>query len=331
MRKFINILAFALTTSTGSAMAYNIPYENQVPNYPPEHDVEAYPKAIPCVWQRIHDPSRKDITKVLNCTIIAWPREVSYTDSKGTPHVGPNWQEGYCSNGSCINSVTGEVFAEVPGTILAQTELMYYIQGSGDEIVAHRSGEGPLFGKPAISYAQAGRELRDFYTRGGANARAVDTLFKRRTGLTWTDWQDKHSTAAHSAIYESVLVTDGAAGPFTVTPMESGNAITYQSRAGIMNLLESVVEYADSTGYVVINKAYAFGPDKYILIVSTGESGMSCPATTYVVSFDTKGEHVDGKASIDGCSEEVESFAEGNKLSIKKEGETMFVFNGRVM
>lgn len=192
MRKFINTLAFALTISTGTAMAYNIPYENQVPNYPPEHDVEAYPKAIPCVWQRFHDPSRKDITKALNCTIIAWPREVSYTDSKGTPHVGPNWQEGYCSNGSCINSVTGDVFASVPGTILAQTELMYYIQGSGEKIVAHRSGEGPMFGKPEITYAQAGHELRNFYTRGGANASAVDTLFKRRTGLTWQEWQEKN-------------------------------------------------------------------------------------------------------------------------------------------
>ncbi len=98
-----------------------------------------------------------------------------------------------------------------------------------------------------------------------------------------------------------------------------------------MNLLESVVEYADSTGYVTIEKAYAFGPNKYVLIVSTGENGMSCPATTYVLSFDTQSEHVDGKASIDGCSEEVESFAEGNKLSIKKEGETTVVFNGKVM
>lgn len=192
MKKLISILFFALTISTGSAMAYNIPYENQIPHYPPEHDVEAYPKAIPCVWQRFQDPSHPNIKKALNCTIIAWPREVSYTDHNGTPHVGPNWQEGFCSNGTCINSVTGDVFAEVPGEILAQTELMYYIQGSGDHIVAHRSGEGPMFGKESISYTDAGRELRDFYTRGGANERAVDTLFKRRTGLTWTEWQERY-------------------------------------------------------------------------------------------------------------------------------------------
>lgn len=135
---------------------------------------------------------------------------------------------------------------------------------------------------------------------------------------------------APAVAYEAILVSDKEAGPFTVESLESGNAINYLSRAGVMNLLEAVVEYPDGTGYVVIEKAYAFGPNKYVLVVSTGESGMSCPATTYVLSFDTKSEYVDGKARIDGCSEEVESFADGNKLSIKKEGETTIVYNGTV-
>jgi hypothetical protein len=135
---------------------------------------------------------------------------------------------------------------------------------------------------------------------------------------------------APTIAYEPVLVSGDEAGPFKVTAMDSGNAINYQSRAGVMNLLEAVVDYPDSTGYVVIQKAYGFGPNKYVLVVSTGESGGSCPATTYVLSFDTKSEHVDGKASIDGCSEEVESFADGNKLSIKKEGATTVVYNGTV-
>lgn len=136
---------------------------------------------------------------------------------------------------------------------------------------------------------------------------------------------------APSLAYESVLVSDGEAGPFAVTSIDGGNAIYYQSRAGVMNLLDSVVEYPDGTGYVVIEKAYAFGPNKYVLIVSTGESGNSCPATTYVLSFDTQSEHVDGKSSINGCSEVVEAFAEGNKLSIKKEGDATIVFNGKVI
>lgn len=97
-----------------------------------------------------------------------------------------------------------------------------------------------------------------------------------------------------------------------------------------MNIMEQVVEDPEFTTYVVIEKAYAFGPTKYVLIISTGESGMSCPATTYAVSFDTASESVDGKTTIDGCSESVDSLADGNKLIIKKEGEPTEIFNGIV-
>lgn len=143
--------------------------------------------------------------------------------------------------------------------------------------------------------------------------------------------QEAIQPAAPTVAYEPVLISDNEAGPFSVSYMDLGTAITYQSRAGVMNLMESVVDDPESTGYVKIEKAYAFGPNRFVLIVSTGEYGRSCPATTYVLSFDTQSEHVDGKASIDGCSEIVEAFADGNKLSIKKEGETTVVFNGKVM
>lgn len=96
-----------------------------------------------------------------------------------------------------------------------------------------------------------------------------------------------------------------------------------------MNVMESVVEDLDATGYVAVEKAYAFG-DKYLVVVSTGEFGMSCPATTYAFTFDTAGEYVSGKAEIDGCSENVEVLTEGNKLTIKKEGKPSIFYNGIV-
>ena len=146
-----------------------------------------------------------------------------------------------------------------------------------------------------------------------------------------TATQEPIQPAAPAVSYEPLLISEEEAGPFTVASIDGGNAIYYPSRAGALNVLESVVDYPDGTGYVVIEKAYTFGPAKYVLVVSTGENGRSCPATTYVLSFDTQHEYVDGKASIDGCSEMVETFADGNKLSIKKEGETTVVFNGKVM
>lgn len=136
--------------------------------------------------------------------------------------------------------------------------------------------------------------------------------------------------AAPSIEYEAILISGDTAGPFDTAYMDLGTALNYQSRAGVANLMEQVVEDPEATGYVKIEKVYAFGPDRYVLVVSTGESGNSCPATTYVFSYDTKGEYVDSKASIDGCSETVEAFAEGNKLSIKKEGATTVIYNGKV-
>ncbi|WP_341328413.1 zinc ribbon domain-containing protein [Methylotuvimicrobium sp. KM2] len=136
--------------------------------------------------------------------------------------------------------------------------------------------------------------------------------------------------AAPIMSYEQLIVSNGAVGDtFSVQPLEYGNAINYLSRAGVINILEYVVEYPDATGYVAIEKAYSFGT-KYVLIVSTGEGGASCPATTYAIAFDSKTESVTGKVEIDGCSENIESLSDGNKLIVKKDGAASVFFNGEV-
>lgn len=131
---------------------------------------------------------------------------------------------------------------------------------------------------------------------------------------------------APSITYQPILVSGSEIGPFSI----SGHEINYQSRAGVMNIMEQVIDEPEYATYVAIEKAYAFGPNKFVLIISTGEGGNSCPATTYAVSFDTKTESVDGKTSIDGCSETVDSLADGNKLIIKKDGASTEVYNGLV-
>ena len=131
---------------------------------------------------------------------------------------------------------------------------------------------------------------------------------------------------APSITYQPILVSGSEIGPFSI----SGHEINYQSRAGVMNIMEQVIDEPEYATYVAIEKAYAFGPNKFVLIISTGEGGNSCPATTYAVSFDTQTESVDGKTSIDGCSETVDSLADGNKLIIKKDGASTEVYNGLV-
>lgn len=126
--------------------------------------------------------------------------------------------------------------------------------------------------------------------------------------------------------YQAIVGSGTDLGPFTI----NGNEINYQSRAGVVNIMEQVLDEPEYATYVGVEKAYAFGPHKYVLVISTGEGGNSCPATTYAVSFDTQTESVDGKTSIDGCSESVDSLADGNKLIIKKEGASTEVYNGLV-
>ncbi len=116
--------------------------------------------------------------------------------------------------------------------------------------------------------------------------------------------------AAPSVVYEALIISGDDVGPFSMADTDMGKAINYQSRAGVMNLLKSVVEDPESTGYVVVEKAYAFGPNKYVIVISTGERGRSCDATTYAFSFDTKSEYGDGKVEINGCSELAEAFSD---------------------
>lgn len=130
--------------------------------------------------------------------------------------------------------------------------------------------------------------------------------------------------------YETLPASAERAGPFTTQIEGMGTALNYQSRAGVVNVMESIVEQAEYTGYVSIEKAYTFGPGRYVVVVSTGEGGNGCPASTYVFSFDSKAERVDGKRKVDGCSELVEAVVEGNKLSVKKEGGGAVVYNGVV-
>ncbi|MBD9415242.1 hypothetical protein IB234_11825 [Pseudomonas sp. PDM16] len=134
--------------------------------------------------------------------------------------------------------------------------------------------------------------------------------------------------AAPMTSYVPIFVSGNEAGPFSIIRLDTTNLLGYQARSGTMNLMEAVTDHPDLMGYIVINKVYSFGPDRYVLIVSTGENGRSCPATTYAISFDTKNEYVDGATGIDGCAEALDSLAEGNKLTIKKDGAATVIYNG---
>lgn len=133
--------------------------------------------------------------------------------------------------------------------------------------------------------------------------------------------------------YESLSIseTEIGNGDFHLSnpPEYNGHAIFFLTPAGMDNILEQVLEDPTATGYVKVEKAYKFS-DQYLLVVSTGEYGMSCPATTYVIGYDTKTHSVSGSKKLESCSENIEAMTEGNKLTVKKENESMAIYNAVV-
>lgn len=134
--------------------------------------------------------------------------------------------------------------------------------------------------------------------------------------------------------YENLRISDSEIGngDFHLSnPAEyEGHAIFYLTPAGMDNILEQVVEDTEYLGYLKVEKAYKFS-DQYMLIISTGESGNSCPATTYVIGYDTKSNSVSGFKKFESCTEDVLEFmSEDNKLVIKKENESFTFYNASV-
>jgi len=135
---------------------------------------------------------------------------------------------------------------------------------------------------------------------------------------------------APTVSYEALMVSSDTVGPFTVTHDDLEIKLSYYSRAGVQNLMESVTQDYEYLGYLALESAYQFGPNQFVLIVSTGQSGRSCPATTYAIAFDARGENVSGSTKIEGCSEIVQVFADGNEMKIKKEAGTTVIYNAHI-
>ncbi len=134
--------------------------------------------------------------------------------------------------------------------------------------------------------------------------------------------------------YENLRISDSEIGNgdfYLPNPAEyEGHAIFYLTPAGMDNILEQVVEEPEYLGYLKVEKAYKFS-DQYLLVVSTGESGNSCPATTYVIGYDTKSHSVSGFKRLESCKEDaLEFMSEDNKLVIKKENESFTFYNASV-
>lgn len=102
------------------------------------------------------------------------------------------------------------------------------------------------------------------------------------------------------------------------------NAVAYIAPHGYQNVLEFVLNDVEAAGYVNVEAIYRYA-ERYVLVVSTGENGMSCPATTYLFTLNTRSNDVDQKAEVAGCSEDVVVQANDTTLVAQKESEAKTV------
>lgn len=177
-----------------------------------------------------------------------------------------------------------------------------------------------------------GHEIYEYYSKRQASVSEGTIRVSEAQESSGDSGPASASAANYSLEYKKLVVTDTSIGDIFHLQQRGdldGIAINHPSRRGIVNLMESVVDDANLTGYVHIEAAYQFG-DKYLISVSTGEGGRSCPATTYAFTYDAILEHVTGKAEVDGCSENMIIHAEKNKLILKKEGAQSIFYDGQV-
>ncbi|MDY6468668.1 DUF2939 domain-containing protein [Acinetobacter faecalis] len=134
--------------------------------------------------------------------------------------------------------------------------------------------------------------------------------------------------------YKSLIITDTEIGNgdfhLSDPATYNGHAIFYLTPAGMDNILEQAIEYPDALGYLQVEKAYKFN-NNYVLVISTGENGLSCPATTYVIGYDSTSHSVTGSKKMDSCTEDsIETLTDGNKLTVKKDDEVLTFYNANV-
>lgn len=115
-------------------------------------------------------------------------------------------------------------------------------------------------------------------------------------------------------------------GVFSLLALESSSMLVYRSRSGEAH---KVIEQPARLGRLSLESAWRFD-DQHVLVVSSDGNGSRCPATTYVIGFDTRQVRLTGSVQLDGCSKTLEAQAEGTTLILRKEGQPRVFHNGIV-
>lgn len=184
MKTIIKAILFStvvLMSAKASALAY---YDGM---WPDETSPTGLPEAIPCNF--IADSRAYTPNGHVACTWMVMPRQIAVWDQQRQLSATElNQYVAVCRNGKCQSS--GHYVGNYPENANVVVSAWYYLGESSDGApIAYLHGHGPGFGKQAVSYAQAGKLLHDFYVSAGVdNYDAV----KHAVGVHYRGGWDKY-------------------------------------------------------------------------------------------------------------------------------------------
>ncbi|ASD13579.1 MULTISPECIES: hypothetical protein [Pseudomonadaceae] len=185
MKKLIICTMLPIFLSLFGQVAMAIGYQHG--SFPDELSPQGLPEAIPCSVLRAHQFT---IEGNLACIWLMSARNITEWSAEQNRNLNyPNRYQAVCRKGTC--RAQGTVVGHHPKDENVILSIWYYMgQSSDGKPVAYLKGFGPAFDGEAVSYAQAGQMLVEFYENSGIdNQKAIQFELSQHYDGGWEQFQ----------------------------------------------------------------------------------------------------------------------------------------------
>lgn len=185
MKKIITSTLLPIILSLYAQAAMAIGYQHG--SFPDETSPQGLPEAIPCSVLRAH---QFNVQGNLACIWLMSARNITeWSAEQGRNLNYPNRYQAVCRKGTC--RAQGTVVGHHPKDENVILSIWYYMgQSSDGKPVAYLKGFGPGFDGEAVSYAEAGQMLVEFYENSGIdNQKAIQFELSRHYEGGWEQFQ----------------------------------------------------------------------------------------------------------------------------------------------
>lgn len=197
MKKIILCTLLPIVLGLYGQVAMAIGYQHG--SFPDELSPQGLPEAIPCSFLRAHQYT---VQGKLACIWLMSARNITeWSAQEGRNLNYPNRYEAVCRKGTC--RVQGTIVGNHPKDENVILSIWYYMgQSSDGKPVAYLKGFGPAFDGEAVSYAQAGQMLVEFYENSGIdNQKAIQFELSQHYDGGWEQFQaDMNGGTASASI-----------------------------------------------------------------------------------------------------------------------------------